>query len=115
MIDKKHRVKKHEDFQKIIRSNKIEKNPSFVVCYDNNKDKIVRVGISVSKKIGNAVIRNNIKRQVRHMFHDLKENLNNIDVIIIVRQNYKNNSFLENEKILSRTLEKIRRKINEQI
>lgn len=50
MIDKKHRVKKHEDFQKIIRSNKIEKNPSFVVYYDNNKDKIVRVGISVSKK-----------------------------------------------------------------
>lgn len=115
MIDKKHRVKKHEDFQKIIRSNKIEKNPSFVVYYDNNEDKIVRVGISVSKKIGNAVIRNSIKRQVRHMFHDLKENLNNIDVIIIVRQNYKNNSFLENEKILSRTLEKIRRKINEQI
>ena len=49
------------------------------------------------------------------MFHDLKENLNNIDVIIIVRQNYKNNSFLENEKLLSRSLEKIRRKINEQI
>ena len=87
----------------------------FVVYYDNNKDKIVRVGISVSKKLGNAVIRNNIKRQVRHMFHDLKENLNNIDVIIIVRQNYKNNSFLENEKLLSRSLEKIRRKINEQI
>lgn len=115
MIDKKHRVKKHEEFQKIIRSNKVEKNPSFVVYYDNNKDKIVRVGISVSKKIGNAVIRNKIKRQVRHMFHGLRENLNDIDVIIIVRQNYKNNSFLENEKLLSRSLEKIRRKMNEQI
>lgn len=114
MIDKEHRVKKHEEFQKIIRSNKVEKNNSFVIYYENNEDDIVRVGISVSKKIGNAVKRNNIKRQVRHMFYNLKDNLQKVDVIIIVRQNYKNNSFLENQTILLHSLEKIRRKINEQ-
>ena len=63
--------------------------------YDDRVLGHARVGISVSKKIGNAVIRNKIKRQIRMMFI---ENFDNEtyekDVIVIVRKNYLQNSYL---------------------
>ena len=65
-MKKEYRIKKNEEFQKIIRQKKSIVHSKFVIYFRKN-DEHLRIGISVSKKLGNAVVRNKIKRQIRMM------------------------------------------------
>ena len=106
-MKKENRIKKNEEFTKIISKKHCISNAVFIMYYDNRALDHARVGISVSKKIGNAVIRNKIKRQIRMMFI---ENFDNEtyekDVIVIVRKNYLQKSYLENKCYLEKLLKK---------
>lgn len=80
-------VTKNQDFSKIIQNSKYIKNNLFAIYYKENNLKNERFGISVSKKIGNAVVRNKIKRQMKNII-DKNKNLfkKEIDYIIIIRR-----------------------------
>ena len=95
-------LKRNEEIGKIIQLRKYIKNDNFVVYFSlNNNLKYARVCISASKKIGNAVTRNKIKRQIRAMVVEIFDfNINN-DYIIIVKNNYINYNFNENKCKLS--------------
>ena len=68
-----------------------------------------RFGISVSKKVGNAVIRNKVKRQLRSIIDASKKNYQkNLDYIIIVKNGFLDYSFQE----IKDNYEVIIRKIN---
>ena len=67
---KKYRIKKNEEFSSIIALKKSKASDSFVVYFAPRKEDYSRVGISVSKKLGVAVDRNKIKRQIRMMLVD---------------------------------------------
>ena len=58
-------VKKQQDFDRIIKKGQIKKNNSYVIYYDKNELPYDRFGISVGKRIGNAVNRNKYKRKLR--------------------------------------------------
>lgn len=99
-MDKLHRVRKNEDFQTIIKDRKSVANAKFVVYYKKNDLSFLRVGISVSKKLGKAVVRNKIKRQVRMMAKELFDQSEGIDYIIIVRNKFLDDSYQGNKKDL---------------
>ena len=104
---KKYRVRKNEDFSYIINKKRKIANSSFVIYYDNRKEKHSRVGISVSKKLGNAVKRNKIKRQVRMMLSNIYDfDHHKYDLIIIVRNNYLEKSFIDNQNSLEKLIKK---------
>ena len=100
-MKKIYRLKKNEDFSKIIKKKKSFSNKSYILYIDKKNDEQAKIGISVSKKIGNAVVRNKIKRQIRMMLIE-KEYYKIIkhDIIIIVRVNYLLNKYDENKKYL---------------
>ena len=87
---------------------------TYFVCYfQARKEEHARIGISVGKKLGNAVCRNKIKRQVRSMVDDIFDFNEEYDLIIIVRPAYHKKSYKENFdelKINKRRLEKRFRK-----
>ena len=90
-------VKENRIFNDIIKNGKQYKNKNLVLYTKNNSsNKYYRFGISVGKKVGNAVIRNKLKRQMR-MIIDLNKKYyeNDKDYIIIVRKNCLNCSFEE--------------------
>ena len=60
-------VKNNNDYQRIINKNNSYRNNCFVIYIDSNKLNYSRFGISVSKKIGNAVVRNYYKRIIRNI------------------------------------------------
>ena len=77
-------VKNSRDFEKIITTGKIIKNKSFVVYSIENNLPYSRFGISVGKKIGNAVNRNKYKRRLRNIIDKYKKDyINSKDYIII--------------------------------
>lgn len=104
-MKKKDIVQKNSDFNNIIENNKKFYNKYYSIYYKDNNLNTVRFGISVGKKVGNAVIRNKIKRQLKNII-DKNKNLfkNNTDYIIIVRRSILYCNFDEKEQYLKELL-----------
>ena len=111
-MDKLHRVRKNEDFQSIIKDKKSVANSKFVVYYKKNNLSLLRVGFSVSKKLGKAVVRNKTKRQVRMMAREIFDQNQSMDYVIIVRNKFLESSYEENKKDLLFLYNKINRRMD---
>ncbi len=99
-MKKELRVKRADEFQEIIKRRKSELNSKFVVYHVPKREEKARVGISVGKKMGNAVFRTKAKRQIRMMMQEVFKNNYSFDSVIIVRKDYFNSSFASNTKDL---------------
>ena len=106
-MKKSYRIRKNEEFSRIISKRHCFSNACFVVYADRKKEEFSRVGISVSKKLGDAVTRNKIKRQVRMMFINKYDfNNSNYDLVCIVKPKYMDNGFNDNQLELEKVIKK---------
>ena len=95
-MKKNEMIKKHQEFTDIIINSRYVKNRNFTLYIRNSEYEYPHFGIAVSKKLGNAVERNKIKRRMRVILDENKNSLlNNKDYIIIMKENSKNLSFKE--------------------
>ena len=65
-------IKRHESFDDIIKNGKQVKTKYFVLCSKENDVNKTLFGVAVSKKVGNAVIRNALKRRYRNIIDNNK-------------------------------------------
>lgn len=87
-------VKNSRNFEKIIKTGRFIKNKYYVVYYIKNNLPYNRYGISVGKKIGNAVERNKYKRRLRTIIDNSKKDyVNTKDYIIILREHAKQKDY----------------------
>ncbi len=114
-MKQKYRIKKNEDFQTVIHKGHFEKSKSFLVYYYHLDSKMnyPRIGISAPVKLGKAVVRTTIRRQIRGMINEMFDEIDNNDYVIIVRPNYNLNNYEKNRADLHELFVKIRRKKNE--
>ncbi len=110
-MKKEYRVCKNYEFSSIIGQKKQVVSNSFVCYFEKRKEAHARVGISVGKKLGNAVQRNKVKRQVRSMIDHHFDFTCDFDLILIVRPRYKNQNYLENENELKTNIARIEKRI----
>ncbi|MCM3588129.1 ribonuclease P protein component [Mesobacillus maritimus] len=87
-MKKELRIKKNKEFQEVFQKGKSFANRQFVVYVLKKEDQpCFRIGLSVSKKLGNAVKRNQIKRYIRQSFLELKDQVKQgHDYVIIARK-----------------------------
>ncbi|AYV00778.1 TPA: ribonuclease P protein component [Staphylococcus aureus] len=105
LLEKAYRIKKNADFQRIYKKGHSVANRQFVVYTCNNKEiDHFRLGISVSKKLGNAVLRNKIKRAIRENFKVHKSHILAKDIIVIARQPAKDMTTLQIQNSLEHVL-----------
>jgi ribonuclease P protein component len=79
-------LKKNHQFQNVYQNGKSYANKYLVMYVLENSSDINRIGISVSKKVGNSIVRHRITRLVRESYR-LHENIFNsgLDIVIIAR------------------------------
>ena len=95
------RLKKNDDFKNVYLKGKSRANRYFVMyVFENNRENN-RLGISVSKKTGNSVVRHRIKRLVKESYR-LHENMFNsgLDIVVIARSGAADLVFYDVESAL---------------
>lgn len=76
------RLKKRSDFDKVFKKGKRIYSKSLMIVYVPAKE--TKIGLSVSKKNGGAVVRNRIKRLLRAVFRGYMGNINGCYHIVAV-------------------------------
>ena len=104
-MKKNFRVKREKDFKAIFKEGTSFANRKFVIYRLENKQKHFRVGLSVSKRLGNAVTRNQIKRRIRHILQNAKGEISeDVDFVVIARNGVEALGYAEMEKNLLHVL-----------
>lgn len=94
-------LKKNRDFQKVYRNGTSKGNRYLVMYVLKNQCMKNRLGISVSKKVGNSVVRHRITRLIRESYRLNEEEFKNgLDIVVIARPSAKDRSFQEIESAL---------------
>ena len=101
-------VKQNSLFNEIIHKGKFFYNNFFIIYKLESTEYKPKFGIAVSKKNGNAVTRNKIKRQIRTLI-DNNKNLfsKKYNYIIMIKRAYNNLSFAEKSKNFISLLRKV--------
>ena len=89
-------LKKNKDFQIVYRTGRSYANRFLVMYIRKNGMNRNRLGISVSKKVGNSVVRHHLTRLIREGYRLQEEHfLCGYDIIAVVRVNAKNSTFAD--------------------
>jgi ribonuclease P protein component len=94
-------LKKNKDFKEVYKNGRSAANRSLVLYVKENDLGRNRVGISVSKKVGNSVVRHRITRLIREGYR-LQEEYFHIgyDMVFIARVNAKDCAYREIESAI---------------
>ncbi len=96
-------LKKNRQFQFVYKNGRSRADKYLVMYIKENGLGMNRIGISVSKKIGNSVIRHRVKRLIKESYR-LHENIFNsgLDMVIVARQRAGSAGYYEIEDSLLR-------------
>ncbi len=104
-MKKKNIVKEKKDFDRAFKLNRQTKSRyAFLYTYDTKGE--YRFGICISKKTGNAVVRNKLKRQVKDIIDKSKLHFDSKDYIIILKKSAVGTEYLNLKEDLVNLLKK---------
>ena len=94
-------LKRNSDFQKVYKEGTSYANRYLVMYVCKNQQNGNRLGICVSKKVGNSVVRHRITRLVRESYR-LREGMFNsgLDMVVVARKSAKDKTCQEIESAL---------------
>lgn len=94
-------LKKNQDFRVVYSRGKSYANRFLVMYVLKNETQKNRLGISVSKKVGNSVVRHHITRLIRESYRLQEERFQSgIDLVVIARGAAKDASYHEIESAM---------------
>lgn len=99
-------LKSNLNFRKVYKNGKSRANKYLVMCVLKNTEtddvpKRNRLGISVSKKVGNSVVRHRVKRLIKESYRLNEEMFNSgLDIVVIARDSAKVACFSEMQSAL---------------
>ena len=83
-MNRQYSLKKNKEFSYVYRRGKSVANKNLVLVYVKKKTNGLKVGFSISKKIGNAVVRNKTKRRLKEAFMALMDDVSKNTLIVFI-------------------------------
>lgn len=94
-------LKKNRDFRTVYGKGKSRANTYLVMYVMKNGTERNRLGISVSKKVGNSVVRHRLTRLIREIYRLNEDRFKRgLDIVVVVRVNAKNIGYHEMHRAL---------------
>ena len=91
-------LKSNQNFQNVYKNGRSYANKYLVMYVLENRTDILRLGISVSKKVGNSIVRHRLTRLIRESVRlNSDKVLKGYDLVIIARVNLKDKKYAETE------------------
>ena len=91
-------LKKNRDFQTVYKYGKSAANRYLIMYIYPNQTERNRLGISVSKKVGNSVVRHRLARLIRESYRLNETDFDsNLDIVVVARASAKGKGFHEIE------------------
>ena len=89
-------LKKNKDFQNVYKKGKSYANKYLVMYILENQTDQNRLGISVSKKVGNSIVRHRLTRLIRESYRLQEDRFKcGFDIVVIARIGAKGKSYKE--------------------
>ena len=99
-------LKSNSDFRRLYNRGKAVTDPALVVYYSKNRAGICRIGITTSKKIGNAVERNRSRRVISEAFRMVCPDLSPCyDIVMVARSKTKYLKSTRVEEVMKKIFE----------
>ncbi len=80
----KNKLKKRKQFNWTFKNGKSLGSKNLVLVYHESKGKDYKIGFSITKKVGKAVVRNKVKRRLREIITNYQSNIQNHNTMIFV-------------------------------
>ena len=94
-------LKNNIEFQHVYKTGKKYANKFLVMYVIGNNQSINRIGLSISKKVGNSVVRHRMARLLRESYRLHEEMFSSgLDIVIVVRQSASECRYYEIESAL---------------
>ena len=78
-------IKKAADFKKVYKQGKAASNKHFAVYAETTDRGYARLGLSIGKKVGKAVVRNKLRRWIKEFCRLNKELLPSADIVVVAK------------------------------
>lgn len=94
MLEEKNRLKKRKEFAYLYNNGNAKHTANLTVVYLPTKNRTLKVGFSLSKKVGKAHTRNLVKRRLRAILREIIPSMpDNFNVVIIGKSGVENLTF----------------------
>lgn len=101
-------LKLNKEFKRAYYQGKFKAHPFLVTYLVKNRKKIPRVGITTSKKIGNAVKRNRARRIIKQAYCELLSeaafNINGFDLVFVARNDTPMKNTIDIKKVMKKQI-----------
>jgi len=114
MLQKDYRLTKRKAFNYIYKNGSFKSSDNLTIMYTPTKLKNLKVGFSVSRKIGKATMRNRVKRLLREAFKAVMPQVDTkYNYIIVAKPSITDKSFEKIRAELFQVLKKCGMIVNE--
>ena len=104
-MNKSYILKKSHEIEELVKNKQSVGSKYYCAYYAKSED--TKIGISVSKKLGKANVRNYQKRVTREILRDMISELEGFRILLVIKSSTLNLSFLEKQKQIRYILNKV--------
>ncbi len=83
-MNRRYSLRRNKEFRYVYNTGRSVSSKYIVLIYKPRKTVGLKVGFSVSKKIGKSVVRNKVKRRLKHAFASLLPNTDGRSLLVFV-------------------------------
>lgn len=105
-MNKQYILKKNHDIDSLVKEKQSVGNTYFAIYY--RKSESLQIVVSVSKKLGKAVVRNYQKRVIKEILRKNMELIPSVDMLVVVKLNSLNLTYQEKENEIIKLIKRFK-------